>query len=497
MQGPHAHGDHASSESTASGMTRIAATAVAGLFLAIYLPAVGGGFLKDDFAWIETARVSSPQDIARIFSSHTGFYRPLVTLTFSADYALWGLQPLGYGITNLILAAACALLLYRLVRQLDLPPLAGLAAAGVWLFNFHAVNMALLWLSGRTSLLVTLFALGTAHAMLRGRPLIAGALCAGALLSKEEAVLLPALWWVYLAWEMRHTAGPESTAQGRQPPTRSPGRFQHAVGRATAGTWPLWLALAGYALLRMRSGAFTASTAPSYYQFSLDPGLLARNLLAYADRAGTVAATTVIVLVVAAGWRLVRLSADEWRLVRLAIAWIPATYALTVFLPIRSSLYALLPSVGSALVAAAVASAARRASPVRFQRAAAGLLLLVLLLLPVYYARNERWTGAADISSRVMTLVQDTASTQPSGHVVLIDAQAPITFDDVFSGLFGVGVQLFAGPRWTGEVVPPGATVPPGASLTIRLDAGVPVVVTGGETADATRGEPGRMNAAP
>jgi hypothetical protein len=470
-----------------SGTTRIAATAVAALFLAIYLPAVGGGFLKDDFAWIETARVSGPHDIARIFSSHTGFYRPLVTLTFSADYALWGLQPLGYGITNLILAAACALLLYRLVRHLDLPPAAGLAAAGVWLFNFHAVNMALLWLSGRTSLLVTLFALGTAHAMLRGRSLIAGALCACALLSKEEAVLLPALWWSWEAWVAWSAGGSRPKAPGSGPKARGPGRVLHAANRATARTWPLWLALAAYAVLRSRSGAFTASTAPGYYQFSSDPGLLVRNLLAYTDRAGTVAAATIIVLVIACGWRAVRLAPDEWLLVRLAIVWIPATYALTVFLPIRSSLYALLPSVGSALVAAAVASAARRASPVRFQRAAASLLVLVLLLLPVYYARNERWTGAADISARVMTLVRNAASTQPAGHVVLIDAPAPITFDDVFSGLFSVGVQLVAGPQWTGDVVPPGGSVPDGATLMIELRDGS-VVITGAKTAGATSG---------
>jgi hypothetical protein len=460
-------------------MTRLAAVVIGALFLAIYLPAIGGGFLKDDFVWIESGRITGWHDVGRIFSTHTGFYRPLVTLTFGTDYAVWGLRPLGYGITNLILGAACALLLYRLVRYLQAPPAAALVAASVWLFNFHAVNMALLWLSGRTSLLVTLFALGTAHAMLRGRSLIAGVCCGCALLSKEEAVLLPAAWWVWEAWDALRAGRPSPEAPGAGPAAQGPGRFLRAASHATARTWPLWLALGAYALLRTRSGAFTASTAPWYYQFSADPGLLARNVLEYADRAGTVAAATIIVLGVAAGWRAVRLGAEEWRLVRLAIVWIPATYALTVWLPIRSSLYALLPSIGSALVAAAVASAAHRASPVRFRRAAAGLLVLVLLLLPVYSVRNERWTGAADISRRVMTLVQEAVSTQPAGHVVLIDGPAAITFDDVFSGLFDVGVRLYGGPQWTGEVVPAGGTVPEDATLTIGLRDGTPEVITG------------------
>ncbi|MNC96546.1 hypothetical protein D3C83_139460 [compost metagenome] len=70
---------------------------------------------------------------------------------------------------------------------MGLAPAASLLAAATWLFNFHAVNMAVLWLSGRTALLVTLFALASAHAMLRGRALLAGGACLLALLSKEEA----------------------------------------------------------------------------------------------------------------------------------------------------------------------------------------------------------------------------------------------------------------------------------------------------------------------
>jgi hypothetical protein len=86
-----------------------------------------------------------------------------------------------------------------------------------------------------------------------------------------------------------------------------------------------------------------------------------------------------------------------------------------------------------------------------------------------------------------MTLVRNAASTQPAGHVVLIDAPAPITFDDVFSGLFSVGVQLVAGPQWTGDVVPPGGSVPDGATLMIELRDGS-VVITGAKTAGATSG---------
>ena len=429
------------------------------LFLGVYLTAVGRGFLKDDFGWIAGARVESWHDVLGLFTTNVGFYRPLVSLTFAADHALWGLNPVGYGMTNLALALAGAAALYALVRRLALPRHAALLAASVWALNFHAVNMALLWLSGRTALLLVLFALATAHAMLRGRHLLAGVCCLCALLSKEEAVALPLLWTVYTDLTTR---GPGT------------GSLPIRLGR----TWPLWAALGLYAVLREQSGAFSAANAPSYYQFSFAPALVARNAAEYADRAGTTAAIAILVLLAATGWRRLRFEPAERRAALLAALWIPASYALTLFLPVRSSLYALLPSIGAALLAAVAASSAARARPEHVRRATAALLVLVLLLAPVYLARNRRWTEAADLSSAVMTIVQKAVTARPGGgHVALLeDPDARFTADVVFSGQFPVAVTLFSDGTWTGSVVAPGETFPPG-SLVIALRGEQPIVL--------------------
>jgi len=37
------------------------------IFAVVYVPALGHGFIKDDFHWIATASVHAPPDIARIF----------------------------------------------------------------------------------------------------------------------------------------------------------------------------------------------------------------------------------------------------------------------------------------------------------------------------------------------------------------------------------------------------------------------------------------------
>jgi hypothetical protein len=177
---------------------RLALLALVAAFAAIYLPDLGHGFVRDDFEWIESSRIASPVDVVRILTQQPGFYRPLVSLTFSVDHAIWGLDPHGYAATNVALFSLAAVLIYRLARTLELPPAAAVLAAALWAFDIHAPRMALLWISGRTALLLCIFALATADAVLRKRYKTAGIWCLLALLSKEEAALLPAMLTVFV-----------------------------------------------------------------------------------------------------------------------------------------------------------------------------------------------------------------------------------------------------------------------------------------------------------
>jgi hypothetical protein len=63
-------------------------------------------------------------------------------------------------------------------------------------------------------------------------------------------------------------------------------------------------------------------------------------------------------------------------------------YALTMFLPVRSDLYACFPSVGPSLAAAAVCGRLwDRAPPDRQRRALVAALIVVMIAGPVHYAR--------------------------------------------------------------------------------------------------------------
>ena len=114
-------------------------------FLVIYLPDVGHGFIKDDFGWIAGSRLTTADDVRGLFEHNAGFYRPLVSASFAADYALWRFDPFAYGITNLIVVFVDAVLLFCLARKLSASREAALVAVAAWSFNFHGVNMALLW----------------------------------------------------------------------------------------------------------------------------------------------------------------------------------------------------------------------------------------------------------------------------------------------------------------------------------------------------------------
>lgn len=405
----------------------IAGLLLALAFLLIYLPAIGHGFIKDDFRWIAESRVTSSSDLVALFQRNIGFYRPLVSASFAANYAVFGLNAFGYGITNLAVLLIDGALVFWLANRLTGVPEAALLAAVAWLFNFHGVNMALLWISGRTALLLCLFALGTAVAARSGRTLLAALLALAAMLCKEEAALLPLLFTVLAILD------------------GSPRRY-----------WMMWVALALYLALRVNSGAFGPQDAPPFYQFTFAPLALVRNVFEYLDRGATFAAAIAVALMIAARARPVFTDAEK-RILACAAVWFVCFYALTVFVPVRSDLYALAPSIGSALAVAVVASAVRRTAVARVERCCVVLIVLVFLLIPIYRQRNERWVVPADLSASVLRTLHVATAGMEGGEIVLVDdPSARFTLDGSFGNLFGDAVHLALGPAWQGRIADEG-----------------------------------------
>jgi len=198
----------------------IPALALVAVTVVAYLPAICGGFIWDDDAYVtENASLRSLdglRDIWLIPSSVPQYY-PLVFSSFWLEYRMWGLWAGGYHLTNVVLHGLSAVVLWRLLRRLGLR---GAYLAGL-LFALHPVHVeSVAWVTERKNVLSGLFYLSAAWAYLRcwplgmergGRPFRWGYYAlslfvfACALLSKTVTGSLPAalvllIWWRRGRW---------------------------------------------------------------------------------------------------------------------------------------------------------------------------------------------------------------------------------------------------------------------------------------------------------
>jgi hypothetical protein len=424
---------------------------VAAIFVAIYGTAAGRGFISDDYAWIRHGHFDGFGDIARVFASSVGFYRPLVSLSFGINYELFGMSPRGYGLTNLTLAVACAIGVIGMAREMRLPPRAAVTAAALWLFNFHGINFGVLWLSGRTSLLLTMFSLLAAVAFLRGRTWVATTAALAAMLSKEEAVLLPLLFsgWAFLLRRRRN-----------------------AGARWWGSVTPMWLALSLYLVLRVSADAMWPGSAPAYYEPTLSASRVARNIVEYADRSMTFSLLAVVLTWVSVRRRsgLLRVNPE---IIHLSLVWFVCAFAITVFLPVRSSLYAVFPSVAVTVVAAAcIEGTLVGESSLRRRQIGWAAVCLLVLLTPVYWFRNVRWTSLAELSSAVVAQLMTAEPHLPDGLTVTIedDESSRVNLSNAWAGLAPEMAHLTFGGRLNVRVVQREDLEPPAAGeIAVRL----------------------------
>jgi tetratricopeptide (TPR) repeat protein len=155
--------------------------------------------------------LTAPDGLRRIWFSldSPSQYFPLVYTVFRWEYSWWGLSPAGYHWVNILLHAVNALLLWRLLRRLEVPG-AWLAAA---LFAIHPVQVeSVAWVTELKNVLMGMFFLLALHAWVRfgeaEKPrwpfyLLALAAQALALLAKTTACTLPTALLLVL-W-LKHT----------------------------------------------------------------------------------------------------------------------------------------------------------------------------------------------------------------------------------------------------------------------------------------------------
>ncbi len=182
--------------------------------------------LSYEFVWDDVLLVARSQrlrewsSLPAVLGSHfwaevhegSHYYRPLVSLSFFLDLQIWGLNPLGFHLTNLLAHLATALAVLALARRLGADSLAAcLAGLAFALHPIHTESVT--FISGRTDVLATLLfllaLLGYAGWRVHAKAwTLAGSLGAFflALAAKEVAVTLPVMLALYDWFVARRTA---------------------------------------------------------------------------------------------------------------------------------------------------------------------------------------------------------------------------------------------------------------------------------------------------
>ena len=183
------------------------------LVVVSYLPAMlWGGFVWDDTTCIKADPVRDVSGLWQIWFSPGAIegerhYWPLVYTTFWLEHKLWGFDPTGYHVVNVLLHLANVLLLWHLLRRLAVPS-AWMMAAVFAVHPLHVESVA--WAIERKDVLSGLFYLAAALAWMRfveqprrGWYAWSLALYAAALLSKSIAITLPVALLIWTLVETR------------------------------------------------------------------------------------------------------------------------------------------------------------------------------------------------------------------------------------------------------------------------------------------------------
>jgi protein O-mannosyl-transferase len=120
----------------------------------------------DDYFISQNINVRSLKNIPQMFITNTvagagtssNYYRPVMTLTFALDHAVWGNNVFGYHLTNTLLHIFAAIILFLWLKSLEMKKMMAFALAVI--FIVHPIQTeAITYLSSRGDPLYSLFLL--------------------------------------------------------------------------------------------------------------------------------------------------------------------------------------------------------------------------------------------------------------------------------------------------------------------------------------------------
>ena len=135
----------------------------------VYLNALRNGFVWDDMVLIADNEGikkwdSFLENFVRDFFDTTddtiefkyGYYRPIISFSYMIDYAVWGLKPWGFHLSNIIFHTVSCILVYSVFNSLFNNRTISIITA--LLFACHPIHTeSVTWISGRTDIIAGMF----------------------------------------------------------------------------------------------------------------------------------------------------------------------------------------------------------------------------------------------------------------------------------------------------------------------------------------------------
>jgi len=193
---------------------------------AVYANTIGSDFIWDDeYLILNNSQIKSFSHLGNVFKTYVGygsenintFYRPIQELSNMIDYFLWGLEPFGFHLTNVILHSLVAVMVFIFIFNITGNTPASFIAA--LFYAVHPVHTeAVAYIAGRADSLYSLFMLLSLVFFIRSvKPAprgVKGNLGSYAasliffvlsFLSKEMGLIAPLLVFLYMFYFLRGT----------------------------------------------------------------------------------------------------------------------------------------------------------------------------------------------------------------------------------------------------------------------------------------------------
>jgi len=425
------------------------------LTVLLFLPMIGHGFIHDDFLHIYSAAYDT---IGRGLTKVTGgpFYAPVTWLTFKLNWIMWGLNPLAFAAFNLAIHITNIILLNRLAFRLYQSAIAARWAATGFALLYPANSWAIMWISTRAHLLVTLFFLAALlstvwyaetkhHKSFAFTAIVVFATLS--LFSKESGVTIP-ISIALVLYNQRIT-------QKEIFISRSVVIVLFAI---------LLTVLLLYLGIRGQSGAIPVNFSHSqWYSYMLEPKVLLENLLRYGWRtygllgilAGAIALSCYL-----GGYAPNRLSISKFQIFFSFTLFI-TTIAPFILLPGRSGIYTYLPGTAAALLlSAAVRTWYHPFSESRPRPdliTTSPIIIVVVIYCCLTVGQSLRWMKMAEVNTSVLQQIA-TQCTKPEPNSVVILSYFDIDLENRFPESMAWGFSsalrlLYSNPTLSGTII--------------------------------------------